>query len=304
MSSLHLDITKDVKQALDGGFPVVALESTIISHGMPYPQNLETARQVEQIVRDNGATPATIAILDGQLKAGLTSAELEFLARADDVAKVSRRDIPHIVANKRNGATTVASTMIVAALAGIPVFVTGGIGGVHRGADKTFDISADLMELARTNVAVVCAGVKSILDIGATLEVLETHGVPVYGYQTSHFPAFYLRKSGFSVDVEAGTTMEIAEALRVKWDLNLKGGAVIGNPVPVEHEMDEGIIQKAIAAALKEADDRNIKGKEITPFLLARITELTGEESLKSNIQLVFNNARVGAQLAADFAKR
>ncbi len=303
MNQSVLDITPEVQQSLESGKPVVALESTIISHGMPYPKNLETARQVEQIVRDNGATPATIAILNGRLKAGLNKEELEFLAQADDVAKVSRRDIPYIIANKQNGATTVASTMIVADLAGIRVFVTGGIGGVHRGADKNFDISADLMELAQTNVAVVCAGVKSILDIGSTLEVLETHGVPVFGYQTKDFPAFYTRKSGFYVDYEADTTKEIAAALKVKWDLNLKGGAVIGNPIPTEHEMDEKVISNAINSALKQAEEKNIKGKEITPFLLAKITELTGEESLKSNIELVFNNARTGARLAKDFSE-
>lgn len=303
MNEKYLDVAPEVQQALSEGKPVVALESTIISHGMPYPKNLETARQVEQFVKENGAVPATIAILKGRLKAGLSQEELSYLAQADDVIKVSRRDIPSIVSGKLNGATTVASTMIIAHLAGIKVFVTGGIGGVHRGADKTFDISADLMELARTSVAVVCAGVKSILDIGATLEVLETHGVPVFGYQTKDFPAFYTQRSGFEVDYECNDAKMIANALKSKWELGLTGGALIGNPIPAQYEMDEEVINDAINAALIEADRLNIKGKEITPFLLAKITELTGEESLNSNIELVYHNAKTGAKIAKAFSE-
>lgn len=302
MSDSYLDILPEVMVALQNGQAVVALESTIISHGMPYPQNLETAKRVEQTIRENGAVPATIAILNGRLKAGLSAEELAYLAQAEDVAKVSRRDIPFVISKKQNGATTVAATMIIAALAGIQVFVTGGIGGVHRGAKDTLDISADLLELSQTNVAVVCAGVKSILDIGATLEYLETHGVPVFGYQTREFPAFYTRKSGFQIELRADSTAEIAGALKAKWDLNLKGGVVVGNPIPAEHEMDIEQIDAAIGQALAEAEIGNITGKDITPFLLAKISELTGEESLRANIELVLNNARIGASLARDLA--
>lgn len=298
----YLDIHPDVKLALEEGRPVVALESTIISHGMPYPQNVETARKVEQIVRDAGAVPATIAIIDGRLKAGITDDELEFFGKSDDILKASRRDIPFIVANKLNGATTVASTMIIAALAGIKVFVTGGIGGAHRGAQETFDISADLMELAQTDVAVVCAGAKSILDIGLTLEYLETHGVPVIGYQTDDFPAFYTRTSGFGVDFNAANPDEVASAMKVKWDLGLKGGMVIANPIPVEHAMDDVKITTAIENALKEADELGISGKETTPFLLGKIKDITEGKSLESNIELVYNNARVGSEIAKQYA--
>ncbi len=298
----YLDLHPEVQSALESNKPVVALESTIISHGMPYPQNVETANKVETIVRENGAVPATIAILSGRLKAGLTAEELEHLAKSGSVAKVSRRDLPYIVASSLDGATTVASTMIIAALAGIKIFVTGGIGGVHRGAGESFDISADLTELANTDVAVVCAGVKSILDIGSTLEVLETMGVPVYGYQTDEFPAFYTRKSGFSADYRVDDTVLLAKALKTKWDLELKGGVVIGNPIPKEHEVDEQFIRDATDTALREANAKGIKGKDITPFLLAKITELTGEKSLAANIQLVYNNAKVGAQLASAFS--
>ena len=300
MSDVYLDILPEVRSALQSGEPVVALESTIISHGMPYPQNLQTAESVEKTVRENGAIPATIAILDGKLKAGLTAEQLAYLAQAEDVEKISRRDIPFVITKKQNGATTVAATMIIAALAGIRVFVTGGIGGVHRGAKDTFDISADLLELSQTNVAVVCAGVKSILDIGATLEYLETHGVPVFGYQTREFPAFYTRESGFQTELKADSTAEIAQALKVKWDLKLKGGAVIGNPIPSEHEMETDEINAAISEALTEAESKMITGKDITPFMLARISELTGETSLRANIELVLNNATIGARLAKD----
>ena len=302
MSNPYLDVLPEVKTALQHHEPVVALESTIISHGMPYPQNLETAERVERIVRDSGAIPATIAILEGKLKAGLTSEQLKYLAKADNVEKVSRCDIPFVLSGKQTGATTVAATMIIAAMAGIQIFVTGGIGGVHRGAKDTFDISADLLELSQTNVAVVCAGVKSILDIGATLEYLETHGVPVFGYQTSEFPAFYTRKSGFQTNLQADSTGEIAQALKVKWDLNLIGGAVIGNPIPPQHEMDPKQIEAAITQALLEAESKKITGKSVTPFLLTRISEITGEESLLANIELVLNNARIGASLAKDLA--
>ncbi|MBU2515584.1 pseudouridine-5'-phosphate glycosidase [bacterium] len=299
----YLDLHPEVQTALKNKQPVVALESTIISHGMPYPRNVETAKRVEQIVRENGAIPATIAVLSGRLKAGLTPDELEHLAKSGSVAKVSRRDLPYIVSGKKDGATTVASTMIIAALAGIKIFVTGGIGGVHRGAGESFDVSADLTELANTNVAVVCAGAKSILDIGSTLEVLETMGVPVYGYQTDEFPAFYTRKSGFSVDYRVENTTLLAETLKIKWELGLNGGVVIGNPIPEEHAIDEQVIKTATDTALQEADSKGIKGKEITPFLLARITELTGEKSLAANIQLVFNNAKIGAQLSVALSK-
>lgn len=303
MTNPYLDVSPEVQSALQKNQPVVALESTIISHGMPYPKNIETARQVEEVVRTTGAIPATIAILGGRLKVGLNDEELDYLGKENTVYKVSRRDLPYIVAKKLDGATTVASTMIIAQLAGINVFVTGGIGGVHRGASETFDISADLSELAQTNVAVVCAGVKSILDIGATLEYLETHGVPVFGFKTMEFPAFYTRQSGFGVDHTFDSTVELASAIKIKWDLGLKGGFVIGNPIPEQYEMAADKINDAISQALNEADNKGIKGKKVTPFLLARIVELTGSESLRANIQLVLNNAEVGACLAKDLCE-
>lgn len=299
----YLDMTPEVRKAVEAGKPVVALESTIISHGMPYPQNVETARKVEQLVRDQGAVPATIAVLGGRLKAGLSEDELEYLGSAKGIKKVSRRDLPSVIAMKQDGATTVASTMIVADMAGIRVFVTGGIGGVHRGAQETFDISADLMELAQTSVAVVCAGAKSILDIGLTLEVLETHGVPVVGYKTSDFPAFYTRNSGFGVDVTVDDANEAAEILKAKWGMGLSGGVLIANPIPEEWALDKKTIDDAIAQALGEADSQNVRGKEITPFLLARVKALTEGKSLESNIQLVYNNAMVGGKIAAAYAK-
>lgn len=296
----YLDIHPEVKAALDAGKPVVALESTIISHGMPWPQNAETALQVEQIVRDNGAVPATIAIIKGRLKVGLSKEEIEYLGQAgQNVIKTSRRDIPFIVASGEDGATTVASTMILAAMAGIRVFATGGIGGVHRGAEETFDVSADLQELAHTNVAVICAGAKSILDIGLTREYLETHGVPVVGYQTATLPAFYTRESDFSVDYQLDTPQQIADALKAKWALNLNGGVVIANPIPEQFAMDRSKIDQAISNALAEMDEKGIGGKDSTPFLLAKVAEITGGDSLKANIQLVFNNARLAAQIAA-----
>lgn len=301
--SMYLDIKDEVKKAILDGKPVVALESTIISHGMPYPRNVETALNVERIVRENGAIPATIAILNGKLKVGLTSYEIEYLGKSRDVIKTSRRDIPFIIANELDGATTVASTMIIASLAGIKIFATGGIGGVHRNAQETFDISADLEELANTDVAVICAGVKSILDIGLTLEYLETKGVPVVGFQTENMPAFYTRKSGFKVDYMINNEKEAAKTLKVKWDLNLKGGVVIANPVPEEHQMDYDTINNAIEASLKEAENKGIKGKETTPFLLSKIKEITGGDSLDTNIELVYNNAKVAAKIAYELSK-
>ncbi|WP_099191725.1 pseudouridine-5'-phosphate glycosidase [Tepidibacter mesophilus] len=303
MLEKYLKLNPEVKKALDEGTPVVALESTIISHGMPYPQNIEMAKTVESIIRENGAIPATIAILNGELKVGLNPEELEYLGKSDSVLKASRRDLPFIVAKKLDGATTVASTMIIAALAGIKVFATGGIGGVHRGAQQTFDISADLQELAHTNVAVVCAGCKSILDIGLTLEYLETNGVPVVGYKTQEFPAFYTRKSGFNVDYKVDSESELALALKSKWDLNLNGGVVVSNPIPEEFEMDYDTITNAIEDALKEADEKGIRGKESTPFLLGKVKAITAGKSLDSNIQLVYNNAKVGAKLAVELSK-
>jgi len=300
----YLDIKPEVAAALKAGKPVVALESTIISHGMPYPRNVETALQVEEIIRDKGATPATIAILQGKLKVGLSREEIEYLGQSQTIAKASRRDIPFLVARQADGATTVASTMIIAALAGIKVFATGGIGGVHRGAQQTFDISADLQELARTNVAVVCAGAKSILDIGLTLEYLETHGVPVVGFGTEEMPAFYTRKSGFAIDYRADSAAELAAAIKAKWDLGLQGGIVVANPIPEEYQMDYPLITRAIEEAVEEAEAKGIAGKETTPFLLAKVKEITKGDSLEANIQLVYSNARVAAQLALELAKK
>jgi len=301
MDKKYLEISAEVQEAIAGGKPVVALESTIISHGMPYPQNVEMASNVEKIIRDHGAVPATTAIIGGKLKVGLSKEEINFLGNSKDVAKVSRRDLPYIVASGGNGATTVASTMILAALAGVKVFATGGIGGVHRGAAETFDISADLEELAQTNVAVVCAGAKSILDLGLTLEYLETKGVPVLGYGTKELPAFYTRKSGFAVDYQMNTPEEIAKVLEAKWHLGLNGGVVVANPIPEEAEMDGDAITQAIEQALVEAEEKGIKGKEATPFLLAKVKELTGGSSLDSNIQLVYNNAALASKIAVAF---
>lgn len=302
MLNKYLEIHPEVKKALEEGRPVVALESTIISHGMPYPKNIEMAQNVSKIVRENGAIPATIAIINGVLKVGLTPEEIEFLGTSKDVVKASRRDLPFVISKKLNGATTVATTMILADLAGVRVFATGGIGGVHRGAQETFDISADLQELANTNVAVICAGAKSILDIGLTLEYLETNGVPVIGFGTDEFPAFYTRKSGFGVDYRVDSSLEVASALKAKWDLNLNGGMVIGNPIPEQFEMDYDMITNAIETALKEADENNIAGKKVTPFLLDKVKTITAGKSLESNIELVYNNAKVAAQIATDLA--
>ncbi|CAI0823021.1 pseudouridine-5'-phosphate glycosidase [Serratia proteamaculans] len=295
----YLDISPEVAEALANKRPVVALESTIISHGMPYPQNAQTALEVEQKIRDNGAVPATIAIINGRMKAGLSREEIELLGKeGHKVAKVSRRDLPFIVAAGQHGATTVASTMIIAEMAGIHVFATGGIGGVHRGAEHTFDISADLQELARTNVAVICAGAKSILDLGLTTEYLETHGVPVIGYQTPTLPAFFCRSSPFTVSIQLDAPAEIARAMVTKWQAGLEGGMVIANPIPVQYAVPEDKINAAIERAVRESVEQGVQGKDSTPFLLARVAELTGGDSLTANIQLVFNNAKLAAQIA------
>ena len=302
MENLHkyLKISPAVKKALDEGRPVLALESTILSHGMPYPQNLETARLCEAEARKHGVEPATVAIIHGKLCAGLTDEELEYLAKAGPkVAKASRRDLPILAARGADGATTVAATMIVAAMAGIRVFATGGIGGVHRGAEVTMDISADLEELARTPVAVVCAGAKSILDLGLTLEYLETKGVPVLGYRTEKLPAFYTDESDFRVDYRMDSPEEIADAITAQRDMGYPGGMLITNPIPHQYAMPKDVIDAAINQALAEAKEQGVKGKATTPFLLARVCELTGGESLKSNIKLVLNNVALGAQIAA-----
>ena len=300
----YLSVSPEVEAAIAAGKPVVALESTIISHGMPYPQNVETALNVEKIIREAGAIPATIAIIKGKITVGLSADEIEYLGKKGlSVIKASRRDLPVLLARGEDGATTVTTTMIGAALAGVRVFATGGIGGVHRGAETTMDISADLEELAQTPVMVICAGAKSILDLGLTLEYLETKGVPVIGYQTEELPAFYTRKSGFKVDYRMDTAKEIADAFRVKLDMGLAGGMLVTNPIPEEYSMDPDYINKNIADAIEECDRLGIKGKETTPFLLDKIQKLTGGDSLKSNIQLVFNNARLGAQVAQELCR-
>ena len=296
----YLKISPAVQKALDEGRPVIALESTIISHGMPYPQNLETARLCEAEARKYGAEPATVAVIQGKLCAGLTDEELEYLARTGPkVIKASRRDLPVLGAQKADGATTVAATMIIAAMAGIKVFATGGIGGVHRGAETTMDISADLEELAHTPVAVVCAGAKSILDLGLTLEYLETKGVPVLGYKTKMLPAFYTYESEFEVDYRMDTPQQIADTIRAQREMGYPGGMLITNPIPAEYAMPKAQIDDAIERALLEANEQGVKGKAITPFLLARVCELTGGESLKSNIKLVLNNVALASQIAA-----
>ena len=297
-------MSPEVEQALREGRPVVALESTIISHGMPYPQNVETARNVEQIVRDSGAVPATIAVLDGKLTVGCSPAQIDRLGkRGVEVVKVSRRDLPFVVAKRQDGACTVAATMYIASLVGIKVFATGGIGGVHRGADKTMDISADLDELQQTNVLVVSAGVKSILDIGLTLECLETRGVAVVGYRTEDMPAFYTQTSGFKVDYRLDTAKEIAEAFAAKIKLGLHGGMLVANPIPPQFSMDADYIAKNIDLALKEAENLGVQGKAITPYLLDKIQKLTGGKSLAANIQLVYNNARLASEIAKHLCK-
>ncbi|ADL69203.1 pseudouridine-5-phosphate glycosidase [Thermoanaerobacterium thermosaccharolyticum] len=299
----YLEINEEVKNAIDKGLPVVALESTIISHGMPYPENIKTANMLEDIVRDNGAVPATIAIIDGKIKIGINKKELEFLATSKDILKASRRDIPPVISKGLSAATTVSATMICASLAGIKIFVTGGIGGVHRGAEHTFDISADLQELAKTNVAVICSGAKAILDLPLTLEYLETQGVPVLGFKTDELPAFYTRNSGLKVDYMINDEVEAAKIIKVKWDIGLKGGLIIANPIPEEYSMNREYIEKAIYKALEEADANNIKGKKLTPFLLEKIKDITSGDSLKANIELVKNNAIVGAKIAVELNK-
>ena len=299
----YLSVTPEIQEAIDAGKPVVALESTILSHGMPYPQNVEFAHKVEEIVRAEGAVPATTAIMGGKLKVGLNADELLVMCKAEGVGKVSRRDVAVYLATGMTGATTVATTMIIASMAGIRFFATGGIGGVHRGAQETFDISADLEELADTSVMVICAGAKSILDLGLTLEYLETHGVTVIGYGTDELPAFYTRKSGFGVDYELDTPAELAKAFHVKRELGLRGGLLVTNPIPEEYSMDKAVIDKAIAEAVEDAKKDGIHGKATTPYLLAKIKDLTGGDSLDSNIQLVFNNARLGAAAAVELAK-
>ena len=300
----YLDIKPDVAQALAAGKPVVALESTIISHGMPYPQNVETARNVERIIRENGAVPATIAIIGGRLKAGLTDEEIEYFGKKGQaIHKASRRDLAVLCARGEDGATTVTTTMIIAHMAGIRIFATGGIGGVHRGAQTTMDISADLEELGQTPVMVVCAGAKSILDLGLTLEYLETKGVPVIGYGTEELPAFYTRQSGFRVDYRIDTPKELAAAFKAGHDMGLKSGMLVCNPIPEEFAMPKATIDAAIGQAIAECNEKGIHGKETTPFLLARVAELTGGDSLASNIRLVYNNAMVAAQTAAAYTQ-
>ncbi len=302
MLEKYLKISPEVKKALENNLPVVALESTIISHGMPYPKNAETALKCEEIIRENGAVPATIAIIKGVLCVGLSREEIEYVAKeGHNVVKVSRRDIPVVVANKLDGATTVAATMYIASLAGVKVFATGGIGGVHRGAEVSMDISADLDELGNTSVAVVCAGAKAILDLEKTLEYLETKGVPVIGYGTDMLPAFYTRTSVYKVNYRMDTPLEIAKTLKVKWDLGLDGGVLITNPIPEEYSLDESVMNVAIDKAISMMNEQGIKGKDQTPFLLKTIVELTGGNSLESNIKLVFNNCKLAAQIAKEY---
>ena len=301
----YLDVNPEVAQAIAEGKPVVALESTIISHGMPYPQNVETALNVERIVRENGAVPATIAIIGGRLKAGLSAEEIEYFGKKGQaIHKASRRDLPALIARGADGATTVTTTMIIAHMAGIKIFATGGIGGVHRGAETTMDISADLQELAQTPVMVVCAGAKSILDLGLTLEYLETHGVPVIGYGTEELPAFYTRKSGFGVDYRVDSDAELAAMFRAQRELEYKGGMLVTNPIPEEYAMDKAVIDAAIEEALRQCAEAGVKGKESTPFLLAKVVELTGGNSLESNIKLVLNNAALAARTACELCKQ
>ena len=299
----YLSVAPEIAEALAAGKPVVALESTILSHGMPYPENVEFAHKVEKIVREEGAIPATTAIIGGKLKVGLNDEELLTMCKAENVGKVSRRDVAVYLATGQTGATTVATTMIIASLAGIRFFATGGIGGVHRGAETTMDISADLEELASTPVMVVCAGAKSILDLGLTLEYLETHGVPVIGYGTKELPAFYTRHSGFSVDYEIDTPEDLAKAFKTQHELGLRGGMLVTNPIPEKYSMDEKVINAAIDEAIKESREQGIHGKATTPFLLAKVKELTGGDSLESNIQLVYNNARLAAKTAEAYCK-
>jgi len=300
----YLDIKEEVKDALAENKAIIALESTIISHGMPYPENIISAKKSEAIIREAGGVPATIAIINGKIKIGLTENDLEHMGKDAGITKASRRDMAMILSKGMDGATTVATTMLCADLAGIRVFATGGIGGVHRNGQVTMDVSADLEELAGTNVGVVCAGAKSILDIGLTLEYLETHGVPVIGYETEDFPAFYTRESGYKVDYRVDNPAEIAKALKIKWDLGLKGGMVIANPIPEEFEMDRKYISAVIDEAVESAEKEGVKGKNITPYILARLHTKTGDKSLFANKELVYNNVRLAAQIAVEFAKQ
>ncbi|GHU67231.1 pseudouridine-5'-phosphate glycosidase [Clostridia bacterium] len=297
----YIDILPEVQQALNENIPVVALESTIIFQGMPYPKNLECSANCEETIRSNGAVPATTAIIDGRIKVGVTKQDIDYMIEKNDVLKVSRRDLGQVVAGKKNGATTVASAVIIAELAGISIFATGGIGGVHRDVQNSYDVSADLPQISQSNVGVVCAGAKSILDIGFTLEYLETLGVPVIGYETSDFPAFFTRESGFRADYSMNS-MEIAQMLKAKWDLGIRGGALIGCPVPVEFAMDKAVIDNAIEKALAEAELQHIHGKESTPFILGKVLEVTGGASLETNMQLVKNNCKIAAKIAMAYA--
>lgn len=300
----YLDIKEEVKDALAENKPIVALESTIISHGMPYPENIISAKRSEAIIREAGGIPATIAIINGRIKIGLTESDLDHMGKDSGITKASRRDMAMILSKGMDGATTVATTMLCADLAGIRVFATGGIGGVHRNGQVTMDVSADLEELSGTNVGVVCAGAKSILDIGLTLEYLETHGVPVIGYETENFPAFYTRESGYKVDYRVDSPAEIANALKVKWNLGLKGGMVIANPIPKEFEMDREYISSVIDEAVESAEKEGVKGKNITPYILARLHTKTGDKSLFANKELVYNNVRLAAQIALEYVKQ
>jgi pseudouridine-5'-phosphate glycosidase len=294
----HLQIAPEVAEALAAGGPVVALETTILAHGMPHPENVATARSLESDVRSRGATPATIAVIDGTVRVGLSDGELEWLGSAKGVLKLSRNDLPYAISARKHGATTVAATMICAHLAGIRLFATGGIGGAHRGAETSFDISADLEELARTPVAVVCAGAKALLDLPKTLEYLETRGVPVIGYGTDEFPAFWSRRSGLPVPIRLDSPEEIAHLLRVKWGMGLGGGVVVGNPVTAEDEIPTEKMGPFIAAAVVEAEERGVSGKAVTPYILARLVEMTGGWSLRTNMALVRQNARLAAEIA------
>ena len=299
----YLSITPEIEEAIREGKPVVALESTILSHGMPYPENVDFAHKVEEVIRAEGAIPATTAIIGGKLKVGLTAEELEIMCKAENVGKISRRDVAVYLATGRTGATTVATTMLIASLAGVRFFATGGIGGVHRGGEVTMDISADLQEFANTPVAVITAGCKQILDIGRTLEYLETYGVPVLGFKTDKFPAFYCKDSGFGVDYQLNSEEEAARICKTKWDLGLKGGVVIGNPIPDEYALNFDEMEAVINEALKMADERHIRGKAITPYLLATIKDLTHGVSFASNVQLALNNARVAARISKAYCE-
>ena len=301
MYKKYLDVRSDIKEAIEADKPVVALESTILSHGMPYPENLEFARNVEKIIKEEGAVPATIAIIGGKIKVGLSDEELEIMCKAENVGKVSRRDLPIYISTGKTGATTVTTTMIGAAMAGIKFFATGGLGGVHREAQQTFDISADLQELAHTSVAVICAGAKAILDLNLTMEYLETFGVPVLGLRTDYLPAFYSKSSGLKLDYNCKDEKEVAAIVKAKWEMGLDGGVVIGNPIPDEYAMPNEEINVYIEKALQMCMEKGIKGKDTTPFLLATVKDLTGGDSLKANLELAYNNARAAARIAKSY---